>query len=226
MVRGRVVLLVAAATVLAVGLAAQPASAQQPRSDFLTAGIVAQQPPPPPGDADQARHEGVGIGVKVGPIWSSFSQANSNFKSNTGFEGGIFFGGNRPGTVGVMGEILYAKRGQEVTGLPKTDLYYLEIPVLVRINAGSQSLSGVSVYGLVGPVFDILLKGKQNNVDVKSNYESLDLGVLIGAGVEITRFLIEGRYNIGVRNVLKSTGGASSDIKSRTFAVLVGFRFN
>ena len=212
------------AAVCAVAVSAQPARAQQPQAEFLTAGMVGQAPPP--GGSSQARHEGVGIGAKIGPIWSSFSQANKSFKNNSGFEGGIFFGGNRPGTIGVMGEILYAKRGQEQAGQTKIDLHYLEIPILVRINAGSQSLSGVSVYGLVGPVFDILLKGEQNGVNVKKNYESLDLGVLVGAGVEITRFLIEGRYNIGVKNVLKSTGGASSDVKSRTFAVLVGVRFN
>jgi hypothetical protein len=225
MVRGRLVLFTVAVAVGALATAVQPASAQL-RTDFLTAGMVRQQPPPPPGGSNQVRHEGVGIGAKLGPIFTSFSQANKSFKSNTGFEGGIFFGGNRPGLIGVMGEILYARKGQEQAGLPKIELHYLEIPILARVNVGSQSLNGISVYGLVGPVFDILLKGAQNGVNVKKNYESLDVGVLIGAGVEITRFLVEGRYNIGVKNVLKSTGASSTDVKSRSFALLFGVRFN
>ena len=118
----------------------------------------------------------------------------------TGWEGGIWFGGNRGGNVGVMGEILYAKKKQQVTGVTgSTTLQYLEIPILLRINAGSRSRNGVSVYGLIGPVFDINLKAKQGNFDVKSNYESLDLGILGGVGVEITRFLVEGRYNKGLQ---------------------------
>ena len=40
----------------------------------------------------------------------------------------------------------------------------------------------------------------------KSNYESLDLGILAGAGIEVTRFLVEGRINWGLKNVLKNTG--------------------
>lgn len=193
---------------------------------FLVSGMAsssaAQQ-----NQSGNPRHEGIGIGAEVGPIFSSFDEASTNFKNNNGFEGGIFFGGNRPGTVGVMGKLLYAKKGaKNSAGTQAVDLYYLEIPVLMRINAGSNSLNGVSVYGIVGPVFDILLTGKLNDVDVKDNYESLDLGLQFGAGVEITRFLVEGVYTKGLKNVLKSTGGSTTDIKSRSFAILFGVRFN
>ncbi len=171
--------------------------------------------------------EGFGIGFKIGPIFSSFNQANTSFSNNNGFEGGLFFGGNRTGTVGVMGDLLYAKKGSKnASGTTTVDLHYIEIPILLRVNVGSRSRSSISVYGLAGPVFDILLKGEQGNLDVKSNYESLDLGVLVGAGIEVTRFLVEGRYNIGMKNVLKGGGGTASDIKSRSFAVLFGLRFN
>ena len=193
---------------------------------FLVSGMAsssaAQQ-----NQSGNPRHEGIGIGAEVGPIFSSFDEASTNFKNNNGFEGGIFFGGNRPGTVCVMGKLLYAKKGaKNSAGTQAVDLYYLEIPVLMRINAGSNSLNGVSVYGIVGPVFDILLTGKLNDVDVKDNYESLDLGLQFGAGVEITRFLVEGVYTKGLKNVLKSTGGSTTDIKSRSFAILFGVRFN
>jgi len=208
------------------------ASASDATNGFLTAGMVQQQPPPPPGGGGKPA-EGFGIGVKIGPLFTSYSAASSSnfkFKTSTGFEGGLWFGGNRGGRVGVMGEILYAKKKQELvttatTG--STSLQYLEIPILVRINIGSRSRNGVSVYGLVGPVFDINLKADVNGVDVKSAYESLDFGILGGAGVEITRFLVEGRYNHGLRNVLKSTNAASFlEIKTSSFALLFGVRFN
>lgn len=194
---------------------------------FLVSGVAtassAQQ-----NQSGNPRHEGIGIGAEVGPIFSSFDEASTNFKNNNGFEGGIFFGGNRPGTVGVMGKLLYAKKGaKDSTGTNAVDLYYLEIPVLLRINAGSNSLNGVSVYGIVGPAFNVLLKGKIDDVDVRDDYESLDIGLQFGAGVEITRFLVEGVYTKGLKNVLKSTNASSvTDIKTRSFSVLFGIRFN
>ena len=76
-------------------------------------------------------------------------------------------------------------------------------------------------------MFDINLKASLNGLDVKSKYQSLDLGILFGGGIEITRFLVEGRWNRGLRNVLDSdNAGSISDIKTQSFAVLFGLRFN
>jgi len=210
------------------GLLLGTASVADTRSTaFLTAGIVEQAPPPGGGGP---RAEGFGVGAKIGPLFTSYSAASCDgcFNTNTGWEGGIWFGGNRGGRVGVMGEVLYAKKKQEAAGLTgSTSLQYLEIPILMRINVGSRSRNGISVYGLVGPVFDVNLKASIGDRDVKSNYESLDFGILGGVGVEITRFLVEGRYNHGLRNVLKSDNATSfGDIKTHSFAVLFGLRFN
>lgn len=209
--------------------AAGKATQDDTATAFLTAGMAAAQQPPPPGGSGP-RAQGFGFGVKIGPLFTTYdaaSQTNIEFDTSNGWEGGIWFGGNRGGTVGVMGEILYAKKKQAVAGSTgSTTLQYLEIPILMRINIGSRSRSGVSVYGLVGPVFDINLKASLNGVDVKSAYESLDLGILGGVGIEITRFLVEGRYNRGLRNVLKGGGGNITEIKTSSFAVLFGFRFN
>ena len=238
----RSVFLTAVLTASAVVIATLPAGAQTNEglilngkasaagtatSSFLTAGLVQQAPPPGGGGAPAS---GAGVGLKVGPLFTSYSAASCDgcFNTNTGFEGGIWFGGNRGGRVGVMGEVLYAKKKQEGSGLTgSTSLQYLEIPILARINIGSRSRNGISIYGLVGPVFDINLKASIGDRDVKSNYESLDFGLLGGVGIEITRFLVEGRFNQGLRNVLKSDNAAAfGDIKTRSFAVLFGFRFN
>jgi len=208
-------------------LSGKASAAGTATSSFLTAGLVQQAPPPGGGGAPAS---GAGVGLKVGPLFTSYSAASCDgcFNTNTGFEGGIWFGGNRGGRVGVMGEVLYAKKKQEGSGLTgSTSLQYLEIPILARINIGTRSRNGISIYGLVGPVFDINLKASIGDRDVKSNYESLDLGLLGGVGIEITRFLVEGRFNQGLRNVLKSDNAAAfGDIKTRSFAVLFGFRFN
>jgi hypothetical protein len=189
---------------------------------FLVKGLAANSAAQDPQSSNgNPRHEGLGIGAEIGPIFSGFDAAQENLKGNTGFEGGIFFGGNRPGTVGVMGKLLYAVKGGD-----GTKLHYLEIPILLRVNAGSNSLNGVLVYFLGGPAFDILLKGSQNGVNVKKNYQSLDIAVQFGAGVEITRFFVEGMYTKGLKNVLDSGGANAIDIKTHSFALLVGVRFN
>jgi hypothetical protein len=240
--QARSVFLTAVLTASAVVIATLPAGAQTNEglilsgkasaagtdtSSFLTAGMVGQAPPPGGGGAPAS---GAGVGLKLGPLFTGYSAASCDgcFNTSTGFEGGIWFGGNRGGRVGVMGEVLYAKKKQEGSGLTgSTSLQYLEIPILARINIGSRSRNGISIYGLVGPVFDINLKASIGSQNVKSNYESLDFGLLGGVGIEITRFLVEGRFNQGLRNMLKSGNAASfGDIKTHSFAVLFGFRFN
>ncbi len=228
----RLALITAALAVSA--MVAAPAHAQQASGplhqaapSFLVTGITTNAAEGQQSSSGSPRAQGFGIGAKIGPLFTSYSGASANFENKAGFEGGIWFGGNRGGAVGVMGEILYAKKKQSVKGVTgSTTLQYLEIPILIRVNVGSRSRNGVSVYGLIGPVFDINLKAKQNDLDVKKNYESLDLGILGGVGVEVTRFLVEARFNKGLKNVLKGGGGTSTDIKTKSFALLFGVRFN
>ena len=240
----RSVFLTAVLTASAVAIGTLPAGAQTTEglilsgkaagtaassNAFLTAGMAEQTTPPPGGGG--ARATGFGIGAKIGPLWTSYSTASGqdfNYKTSSGWEGGIWFGGNRGGRIGIMGEVLYAKKKAEADGITgSTSLQYLEIPILGRINLGSRSKNGVSVYLLVGPVFDVNLKADVDGLDVKNRYDSLDLGMLGGVGIEITRILIEGRFNRGFRNVLNSDNAASvATIHGQSFAMLAGIRFN
>jgi hypothetical protein len=232
---------------LTIGLltAASPASAQQvsdalqqsitnatfenlaPHSSFLVTGLAstAQDEQSTYG---RRRHSGVGFGAELGPIFSSFDEAQHDFKNNNGIEGGIFFGGNRDGVVGLLGKILYAKKGaKDSMGGSGVDLHYLEIPILLRVNAGSGSVNGVRLYGLVGPAFDIKLKASLfDGTSVSDQYQGLDIGLQFGAGIDITRFLIEGVYTKGLRNIAKDDFFDSEKITTHSFALLFGLRFN
>src|SRR5882757_5766254 len=120
----RSVFLTAVLTASAVVVATLPAGAQTREgllltgkatvsdtgnTTFLTTGMVEQTPPPGGGGP---RASGVGIGAKFGPLFTSYDAAtcDDSFNTNTGWEGGIWFGGNRGGVFGVMGELLYAKK--------------------------------------------------------------------------------------------------------------------
>ena len=93
-------------------------------------------------------------GIKFGPTFPRFSSDSLDFKTRTGVHGGIFFGGNRSGVVGLQGEINWIRKRTE-TELSNQALRidYLQVPVLLRLNAGSDSPNGVTVYGIAGPAF-------------------------------------------------------------------------
>ena len=179
--------------------------------------------------AEPARAQGgVGWGVKLGPIFSSFGAAQSGvtnlkFKSGTGFEGGLFIGGNRGGKYGAMLETLYAKKVAK-EGSKTTDLHYFQFPFLLRMNGGSLSRSGFSYYGVVGEAISINLKASQDNLDVKDNYKGVDLGLIAGVGIEYHRFIAEGRYDWGLFNVRSVLGG--NRVRTKSVIFLVGYRIH
>lgn len=171
--------------------------------------------------AATASAQGVGVGIKGGPVFASFNADNLDFDKRTGLQAGIFFGGNRPGTIGVMGEVNFIQKKAE--GLK---LNYIQVPVLLRINGGSKSRGGVNVYGLIGPAVDIRISDEIDGIgNIDDAVENVDLGVIGGVGVEITRFILEGRYTWGLRQINKASFD-TTEIKTRTFAILFGVRFN
>ena len=57
------------------------------------------------------------------------------------------------------------------------------------------------------------------------NYENFDFNLVGGAGLELTRFIIEGRGIWGLKNIAVNQLSAG-DLRTRTFALLFGIRFN
>jgi hypothetical protein len=178
------------------------------------------------GGVRPAYADGIGFGAKFGPLFPSISKEVASFENRTGWLGGIWFGGNRNGTVGIQADVLYGKKNlpSPLIAGGDVDVHFLEIPIMARVNVGrSDNAAG---YVLVGPAFDINLKSELNGLDVKSQYEGLDLGIIGGAGFEITRFILEVRYNWGLRNVNDGDLTNTTSIKTRTFVVLFGVRFS
>ena len=178
--------------------------------------------------ASSVRAQGVGFGIKLGPTFTTLNSEVLDFESRTGFQGGIFIGGNRDGLFGAQAEVLYAKRSAETEQLGlRTDLHFISIPALIRLNIGSRNRNSVALYAIGGPSIDINLKAEQNDLDIKDNYETVDIGLLGGGGIEIARIIFEGRYSWGLRDVFEATLlNRDTHVKTNSFAVMVGFRFN
>jgi hypothetical protein len=207
-----------------------------------TAMVLAAAPAFAQGAGQAQVNTGLGIGALGGISWTSVSPDTNDFdidfKSNTGYQFGIWFGGNRDGRVGLMGELSYAVKKYNASQ-PDFDFdldveqTYIQIPVLLRINAGSRQREKPSLYFLAGPVFDIQIKTKENGEDVDDDdesYEALDIGIMVGAGFEVARIGIEGRYSFGMKSVLKTDAaldnGLGDSVKLNTFSLVAKIRFN
>jgi hypothetical protein len=233
-----------AAAAIAVALSAPMAFAQEASdrpdtvpvpSPFHIDATFVPDAPSAPGVLlfDQAsqssHHEGFGFGILGGFMFKSLSQSpvdGQALTANTGKTIGLFFGGNRPGRVGVEAELMYnIRKGTQLNG-DVLSIHSLEVPVLIRVNIGSQSLKGVLGYILVGPAFDIQLNDSLLSKSVTKNYKGLNVDAMFGGGIEITRFFIELKEDLGIFSVNSGNLGNTSAIHGKTFDFLIGFRIN
>src|SRR6476646_6961918 len=67
-----------------------------------TAGSAPAPDAAPPPAIQSSHSEGVGVGVKVGWLFSALSGDNINVNNRQGLIGGLWFGGNRSRPLGVM----------------------------------------------------------------------------------------------------------------------------
>jgi len=165
-------------------------------------------------------------GVKFGPTFTEFSSDALDYKTRTGIHAGIFFGGNRDGVVGLQSELNWIrKKSEPESGGPEIRIDYLQIPVLLRLNVGSSSSSGPSIYALAGPALDIKIADEIEGITLDDGFEGADVTLVFGGGIEIARIILEGRYDKGLRRI-NNTFSDVVDIKKQTFTVLFGIRFN
>jgi hypothetical protein len=164
-------------------------------------------------------------GIKFGPTFATFSSEALDFTTRTGLHGGIFFGGNRDGTLGVQTEINWIRKSSETDPLNLgIRIDYLQVPVLLRLNAGSSSSSGFSAYGIVGPAVEVKIADEIEGLTLDDGFEGADISLVFGGGVEIARIIVEARYAKGLRRINKTFSNAS-EIKAQAFTILFGLRF-
>jgi hypothetical protein len=134
---------------------------------------------------------------------------------------GIFFGGNRSGLIGVQSEINWIRKQAEV-GVQDIRIDYLQFPVLLRLNFGTDT---AAAYAIAGPAVNIKLGDEVEGITLDDGFEGADVGLVFGGGVEVTRIIIEGRYEKGLRRI-NNTFLDTADIKTQSFTILFGIRFN
>ncbi|MFO7303078.1 MAG: outer membrane beta-barrel protein [Acidobacteriota bacterium] len=229
----------------AAPVAAQSSSSFVPATPTLRADIVSTEsaiasaeralaPAPAPAAAPRAlapaaqafrNDQGAGFGI-LGMItradWRT-DGFDELIDSRTGWGAGLWFGGNKGGVFGGVGELIYTERRIEQSGL-ELETKSIEVPLLLRINIGQRSRAGFAVYGVGGPVLTWHLKHTLEGQDVGDSYRSGDIGLMAGAGFEVFHIGIEGRGNWGYRTV--SLDGDFDKAKSYQFELVGKIRFN
>ena len=164
-------------------------------------------------------------GIKFGPTFATFSSDALDFSTRTGFHGGIFFGGNRDGSVGVQTELNWIRKNAQTDPLKLgIRIDYIQVPVLLRLNAGSSSSSGFSVYGIVGPAIELKIADEIEGFTLDDGFEGADVSLVFGGGMEVARIIVEARYAKGFRRI-NDTFSNLAEIKSQAFTILFGLRF-
>jgi hypothetical protein len=166
-----------------------------------------------------------GFGVKAGPSFDEFSEDALDFDNRTGIHAGIFVGGSRDRVLGLQTEFNWLRKQAETGAGQEIRIDYLQIPVLVRLNAGSSSPSGAALFAVVGPAVELKLADEIEGFTLDDGFEGADVSLLFGGGIEFARIILEGRYEKGLRRINKSFNDFA-DIKKQSFTILFGLRFN
>lgn len=155
----------------------------------------------------------VGGGFKAGVNFANVSGSDDDPGRRIGWTAGAFLVTNQ-GLVAVQPEVLFSMQGTKFD-VDEATVDYFQVPVLLRI--GSSSKEKASFFGLVGPSFGVRIRDEGWSDPIKRT----DVGLVVGAGFTVSRFLIEARYTAGLTDF--SEGSVA--YKHRVVSVLGGFVF-
>jgi Outer membrane protein beta-barrel domain len=146
------------------------------------------------------------LGVEAGfNIASLNGPAGNVYGSRLGFVGGAFLNFHLLQSLAIQPEVLYEQKGGSFNG-SAYQLDYVEIPVLADIDiVGPLSI-------LAGPAFDSVVA-----TNGASNINTEDVGLVLGAQLDISNFLLSGRYEVGLTNL-----NSNSNIQNGTFTFMAG----
>jgi opacity protein-like surface antigen len=187
------------------------------------AGIVMQ----PAASAAQTAST-VTFGVKAGVNSSNIKfsdSADQETKSLVGAVGGLFLGKQINDNVGVQIEGLFSQKGAKdaTSGSDaKFRLTYIDVPVLLRFDPTTTNETRFHVF--TGPQLSFKTKAEGTEdgqtFDLDSEIESTDFGWVLGAGVERSRFSLDVRYALGLKDIATD----SEKAKNRVFSVMMGVK--
>lgn len=174
---------------------------------------------------------GIGFGIKAGANFAKLKIESGNTESKTasqtGLNAGVFAEIPASANFTVQPELTYSSMGYEIEGTynVKGKYTYLSLPVLAKYTFTG---SGFGIYA--GPQLGYLLSANREfngtTTDVKDQLKSTDFSAVFGSEFTVpnTGFVISGRYQLGLKNILKDPPAGYST-KNNTATVTLGYRF-
>lgn len=162
------------------------------------------------------------LGIEAGAnasnlVGSDVSKVGSSLSSKLGFVGGGFLCLNFGNSFGIRPEVLYEQKGTAFSGTTSTtELDYIEIPVLLKFGLGTPMFNPAI---LVGPAFSWNMLAQSNGTNIP-NINTSDIGLIGGVELDFDKFLVSGRYELGLDNVSQN-----SNVQNGTLTFLVGYSF-
>lgn len=148
----------------------------------------------------------------IGSDVPSFGSANN---AKLGFVGGGFLCLNFGPSFGIRPEILYEQKGNAISGTTTTtEMDYVEVPVLLKFALGTPAINPAI---LIGPSFNWNTVATASGGNI-SNVSSSDIGLVGGLELDVDKFLISGRYELGLQNIQQN-----SNVQNGTITLLVGY---
>ncbi len=177
---------------------------------------------------------GVKAGFNTSSIAGSINNVSSSFKSRSGSNIGIFarVGGSK---LYLQPELLYATKnssydatvtlGQTSTNTIK--IHTIQIPVLLGYKLLDLKLASIRAF--TGPAGSFVTSGSITNIssqEVKDNLNSMNWAWQLGAGVDVLKFTLDVRYEMGMNNITKNQIQDYISInKGNIFTISLGFKF-
>ncbi len=168
-----------------------------------------------------------GIGMKLGYNSSTFAGNDipgKGVSSQGGLVIGGFFGYKFNQNFSLQQEILFTTKGAKINTIG--DVYlnnifmYFEFPLLAKMTFRPEQMLRPIVF--LGPAFGINILAV-NDTAVLEDIRAIDFGIVLGAGIEIWRFVMDVRLYEGLFNFDQSAGDI--DLKNRTISIVTGYSF-
>lgn len=162
----------------------------------------------------------VALGIKGGLNFANVdtSTPGAAYNSRTGYHAGAF--ANIKFTkLAIQPELIYSVQGSDVSSATSPgalELSYVNIPILLKFYL----IGGLNLQA--GPQFGFLTSATQAGTDVKSFLKGSDTSIALGAGFDISNFVIDARYNMGLSEINDAAG--SNAAKNQVFQLSVGFK--
>lgn len=160
---------------------------------------------------------GVGIGSLSGE-WKTAPGVDN--KSRIGFVAGVEGEYYATEWLGIAAGLNYAQQGFKFKGNGVDDtakLDYLNIP----LTADFYVAKGLALK--TGVQFGFLMSGKVNDADIKDSCEKFNLSIPVGISYEISNFVLDLRYNVGLMKTNKIDNGSKA--RSDLLQITLGYKF-